>query len=94
MDDMFGGDDDDEVSDSTYSVVLKRFSLSKDDLFPLFWVVIFEKGKMIGRFVLTSTIHLPTSTVCSSSNFDNINNNIMTYDNSDSRSIKYDNVNP
>ena len=45
---------------STVVVTTKRqislFSLSKDDLFPLFWVVISENGKIIWRLVVTSTI--------------------------------------
>ena len=36
---------------------ISRFSLSKDELFPLFCVVISVIGKIIMRFVLISTIH-------------------------------------
>ena len=35
---------------------ISRFSISKDDLIPLFWMVISENGKIIWLFVLTSTI--------------------------------------
>ena len=38
---------------------LSWFSLSKDDLFPLFWVVISENGKIIWRLVVTATILPP-----------------------------------
>ena len=38
------------------TATISRFSLSKDELFPLFSVIISEYGKIILRFVLTSTI--------------------------------------
>ena len=35
---------------------ISRFFLSKDELFPLFWLVISGNGKIIWRLVVTSTI--------------------------------------
>ena len=35
---------------------ISRFPLPKDGLFPLFWVVISENGKIIWRLVVTATI--------------------------------------
>ena len=37
---------------------LSRFSLSKDGLFPLFFMVISENGKIVWRLVVTATILL------------------------------------
>ena len=37
---------------------ISQFSLPKDDLFPLLWLVISENGKIIWRFVLTSIINI------------------------------------
>ena len=45
---------------------LSRFSLRKNDLFPLFWVVIYENRKIIWLFVLTSTIYRSWPLSCSS----------------------------
>ena len=50
------GDNPDNIVAVTTKRQLSRYSLRKSDLFPLFWAVIYENGKIIWPFVLTSTI--------------------------------------